>query len=165
MTRLEFVELQEEDLPFVKEVYDYYTLNTTVVYSIDPVPMEDIRSFVPVRDPLYRSFMLITPEGEKCGFCYFNKFKPRAAFSVSVEITIYLKPGFEGKGYGSEALLRLEGYVCEGRFANIVALISGDNMVSRHLFEKCGYTCCGNIRNAAYKFDRFLDLMFYQKLL
>lgn len=165
MNRLEFVELQEEDLPFVKEVYDYYTLNTTVVYSIDPVPMDDIRGFVPVRDPLYRSFMLITPEGEKCGFCYFNKFKPRAAFSVSVEITIYLKPEFGGKGYGSETLLRLEEYVREGGFANIVALISGDNMISRHLFEKCGYTCCGNIRNAAYKFDRFLDLMFYQKIL
>ena len=39
MNRLEFVELQEEDLPFVKEMYDYYTLHTTVVYSIDPVPM------------------------------------------------------------------------------------------------------------------------------
>lgn len=163
MNQLKFVEIEEEDLSFVKEMYDYYTLNTTVVYSIDPVPMEDIRSFVPVKDPLYRSFMLITPEGEKCGFCYFNMFKPRAAFSVSVEITIYLKPGFEGRGYGTEALLRLEDYVREGGFTNIVALISGDNMVSRHLFEKCGYTCSGNLKNVARKFDQYLDLMFYQK--
>lgn len=163
MNQLKFVEIEEEDLTFVKEMYDYYTLNTTVVYSIDPVPMEDIRSFVPVKDPLYRSFMLLTPEGEKCGFCYFNKFKPRAAFSVSVEITIYLKPGFEGRGYGTEALMRLEDYVREGGFTNIVALISGDNMVSRHLFEKCGYTCSGNLKNVARKFDQYLDLMFYQK--
>ena len=45
MNQLKFVEIEEEDLTFVKEMYDYYTLNTTVVYSIDPVPMEDIRSF------------------------------------------------------------------------------------------------------------------------
>ncbi len=163
MNRLEFVELEEEDLPFVKEVYDYYTLNTTVVYSIEPVPMEDIRSFVPVKDSFYRSFLLITPEGEKCGFCYFNKFKPRSAFSVSVEITLYLLPGFEGKGYGTEALQRIEPFVHDGGFTNIVALISADNLVSRHLFEKCGYTCCGNIKKVARKFNHYLDLMFYQK--
>jgi len=36
-------------------------------------------------------------------------------------------------------------------------------MVSRHLFEKCGYTCSGNLKNVARKFDQYLDLMFYQK--
>lgn len=158
-------ELQESDLPFVKEIYDYYTLHTTAVYSIEPVSMEDIRSFLPVHDPVYRSYIIKSPEGETIGLCYFNRFKPREAYRISVELTIYFKQEFTGKGYGSDAMKQLEEIIRAGGFHNIVALVGGENEASIRLFEKCGYTCCAHIREAAEKFNRKLDLKIYQKRL
>lgn len=163
MVRLE--ELREEDLPFVKEIYDYYTLHTTVVYSIEPVSYEQIRSFLPIGDPVYRSYMIQSPGGEPAGLCYFAKFKPRDAYRISVELTIYLKPEFAGKGYGSDALDQLEAIIKAGGFHNIMALVGGENDASIRLFEKAGYTCCANIKEAAEKFGRKLDLVMYQKIL
>jgi len=158
-------ELQESDLPFVKEIYDYYTLNSTVVYSLEALSFEDIRSFLPIGDPVYRSYIIKSPEGETVGLCYFNKFKPREAYRISVELTIYFKQEFAGKGYGSDAMRQIEEVIRAGGFHNIMALIGGENEASIHLFEKCGYTCCAHIKEAAEKFNRKLDLIMYQKIL
>ncbi|MDR3119070.1 MAG: GNAT family N-acetyltransferase [Mediterranea sp.] len=157
-------ELQESDLPFVKEVYDYYTLQSTAVYSIKPVSIEDIRSFLPVRDPVYRSYIIKSPGDETIGFCYFNKFKPREAYRISVELTIYFKQEFTGRGYGRDAMKQMEEIIKAGGFHNIVALVGGENEASIRLFEKCGYACCAHIKEAAEKFGRKLDLIIYQKI-
>lgn len=163
MIRLE--ELQENDLLFVKEIYDYFTLNTTVVYSIEPISLEQIRSFLPINDPIYRSFIIKSAEGDLVGFCYFSRFKPREAYRISVELTIYLKPEFSGKGYGSQALTQLEGVIRANGFHNIMALVGGENKASIYLFEKSGYTCCADIKEVAEKFGRKIDLKMYQKIL
>lgn len=157
--------LQEKDLPFVKEIYDYYTLHTTVVYFIHCVSMDELKTFVPIGDPIYQSFLVETPEGEACGFCYFSRFKPREAFRISVELTIYLKPDYKGRGYGHQVIRQVEPIIRKAGFSNIVALISGENEASIHLFERCGYERCAHIRQVAEKFGRKLDLKMYQKII
>ena len=158
-------ELQESDLPFVKEIYDYYTLNTTVAYTTEPLSFDEIRSFLPIGDPVYRSYLIKSPEGESIGLCYFSKFKPRRAYHISVELTIYFKPECTGKGYGSDAMRQLEAVIRAGGFHNIMALVDGDNEASIRLFEKFGYTCCAHVREVAEKFDRLLALKMFQKIL
>ena len=91
--------LTENDLPFVKDIYDYYTLHTTVVYFVHCASIDELKNYIPVGDPVYRSFIIETPEGAPCGFCYFARFKPREAFRISVELTLYLKPEFTGRGH------------------------------------------------------------------
>lgn len=141
--------LTENDLPFVKDIYDYYTLHTTVVYFVHCASIDELKNYIPVGDPVYRSFIIETPEGAPCGFCYFARFKPREAFRISVELTLYLKPEFTGRGYGKQAILRLEEIIRQEGFSNIMALISGENEASIRLFEKCGFECCANIRQVS----------------
>jgi len=158
-------ELRASDLHFVKEIYDYYILHSTAIYSNEPLTLEEIRTFLPIGDPVYRSYIVKSPEGETIGICYFNKFKPREGYRISVELTIYLKPEFAGKGYGRETMAQLEEVIRAGGFHNIMALIGGENEASIRLFEKCGYACCADIKEAAEKFGRKLDLKMYQKIL
>lgn len=163
--KTKYIDLVEDDLPFVKEIYDYYTLHTTVVYFINPVPVEQIKSFLPIADPVYRSYIIENEAGERVGFCYFSKFRPREAFRISVEVTIYLKPEYAGRGYGHEAIAFLEEQIKAGGFCNIMALVAGENQASIHLFERHNYVCCAHIRKVAEKFGQKLDLKMYQKQL
>ena len=156
--------ITEADFSFVKRIYDYYTLHTTVVYFIEPVPLEEIRRMVPVGDRHYRSFLICGADGERYGFCYFSQFKEKPAFRISVEVTIYLVPECCGKGIGRQALLLLEPYIRGGVLSNAVSLISDENEPSIRLFEKCGYLCCAEIRDVAEKFGKKLTLKMYQKL-
>lgn len=163
MDSVTFTELTEKDLPFVKELYDYYTLHSTAVYFTDPVPIEEIRCIVPVRNPDYRSFLIKDSTDKPLGFCYFARFKEKPAFRISVEVTVYLKPDGLHRGVGRQALEVLEKCIKEGGFSNAVALIDSENEASIHLFEKHGYTCCARIRDVAEKFGRKLTLNMYQK--
>lgn len=157
--------IEEQHLPFVKEVYDYYTLHTTAVYFTTCVTIEELRGYIPVGDDRYQSFLIETQQGERLGFCYFARFKPRQAFSISVELTIYLQPQYKGHGYGQQAMELIEPIIRQGGFSNIMALISADNKESIHLFERNGYECCANMKGVAEKFGRKLDLTIYQKRL
>lgn len=157
--------LEEQDLGFVKEIYDYYTRHTTVVYFVACATIDELRGFIPIDNERYQSFVIETEAGDPCGFCYFSRFKSKEAFDISVELTLYLKPEFTGQGYGSQIIEQIEPYIRQGGFHNIMALISGENEASIRLFERCGYECCAHIREVAEKFGKKLDLKMYQKRL
>lgn len=156
--------LTETDLPFVLELYNYYTLHSTAVYFIEPITLEEVRAIVPIGNQLYRSFLIRDKNDEAVGFCYFNRFKERPAFRVSVEVTIYLHPDQTGKGFGSEALCLLESYIRAEGFTNAVALIDSANDASIRLFRRHGYECCARIQSVAEKMGQLLTLEIYQKL-
>lgn len=156
--------LTEKDLPFVLELYNYYTLHSTAVYFIEPITLKEVRAIVPIGNQLYRSFLIRDKNDEAVGFCYFNRFKERPAFRVSVEVTIYLHPDQTGKGFGSEALHLLESYIRAEGFTNAVALIDSANDASIRLFRRHGYECCARIQSVAEKMGQLLTLEIYQKL-
>lgn len=50
-------------------------------------------------------------------------------------------------------------------YATMIAGIDADNAASIRMHERFGFTFAGKIVKAGYKFGRWLDLVFYQKLL
>lgn len=156
--------LTGEDLGFVRDTYNYYIQHSTAIFYLYPLTDDEVKRAVPVGDDRYKSF-LIKVNGETCGFCYFSRFKPKEAFDITVEITLYLLPSYGGKGIGYEAMQLFEPYIRAAGFGNIIALITGENTPSIRLFTKCGYSECGFVREVAQKFGRRLDLAMYQKLI
>ena len=157
------VPLVEDDLPFVRDVYNYFTAHTMVVYYFDPIDVEEVRTFLPVGDPHYHSFIIRTDAGERAGFCFYHPWNTRPAYRISVEITVYLAPGFEGRGLGPQAMDAPEEDIRRNGYRNIVAIIDGGNAASAHMVEKCGYRRCGVIRNVAQKNGQLLSSLIYQK--
>ena len=47
----------------------------------------------------------------------------------------------------------------------MVGGIDASNAVSIKLHESLGFTHCGTVKQAGFKFGRWLDLAFYQKIL
>lgn len=162
MEAIELIEMKDEDLVFVKEIYDYYILHSTAIFYLHPLTLDELRTNISIGDSRYRSF-IIQYKGCPCGFCYISKFKPKEAFDITVEITIYLKPDWGGKGIGYKAMELFEPQIWKAGFHNIVALVTGGNTASIKLFEKCGYNRCAHIEEVALKFNRLLDLDIYQK--
>lgn len=154
----------EADLPALHEIYSYYIANTTVTYAISPITPEQMREIVEPVSPRYKTFVILY-DGEICGYALFTRFKPREAFDISAEVTIYLKQGFGGKGIGGIALELLEN---EAKLANLhvlVALVASTNLNSHKLFLKNGYTKCADFKEVAKKFNQIIDLVCFQKII
>jgi L-amino acid N-acyltransferase YncA len=161
---LEFVELREEHLPVVREIYDFYVQNSTATFHTGSVSISDLREFMHIGHALYKSY-IITCDGEVNGYAYLTQFKRREAYDRTAEITVYLRSGATSKGLGITALLFLEKKAIELGIKVLIATISGSNKHSIHVFEKVGYFCCGHFREVGEKFGTILDVFTYEKIL
>lgn len=161
---IKLIDLKESDLKTVKEIYDYYIVNSTATFHTDLITIEELESIIPIAHPKYKSF-LIDYEGETCGYCYISQYKKRQAYDRTAEITIYLKPNFSGKGIGKEAMRLLETIAKDNGISVLIGIISGDNQVSIGLFEKCGYEKCAHFKQVGEKFNQLLDVVAYQKII
>lgn len=164
MNQLTFVPITEEHLEDILQIYNYYVVETTVSYHTEPLSLEEMRAIVIPVNSKYKSFIIYNNE-QLTGYVLLARYKPRQAFDVSAEVTIYLKPGCTAQGIGAEALQFIENAAEESDFHSLIATISGDNERSISLFERSGYQKCGHLQQVGFKFGQFLDLVTYQKLL
>lgn len=161
---IKLIDLMENDFNLVKEIYDYYILNSTVTFHKDLISIEELKNVILIAHPKYKSF-LIDYEGKTCGYCYISQYKKRPAYDRTAEITIYLKPEYSGKGIGEETLNMLESVAKKNEICVLIAIIAGENQASIRLFEKCGYEQCAHFKKVGEKFDRLLDVVAYQKII
>lgn len=162
MPDLDFTDLNNEDLLIVKEIYDHYILQSTATYYTEPVTIEELSKFIPVAHEKYKSF-LVKLNDEVIGFSYLSAYKNRQAYDRTAEVSLYLKPEFTGKGYGKIMLRQIEQVAQNKGIKVLIGIISGDNVNSIRLFEKCGYDKCAHFRQIGEKFGKVLDVVCFQK--
>lgn len=145
-------------------VYNYYIRQTTATFHINEITAPEMADILYDGDPRFPAFAILEEE-EFCGYCLLARFKKREAYDGTAEVTIYLKPGYEGRGIGSYAIGQIEETTLNYGFHTLLAVISGENTASIRLFTKMGYEGCGKLREVGLKFGRRLDIVYYQKLL
>jgi L-amino acid N-acyltransferase YncA len=159
---IEFKEIADQDFPAIKEIYDWYIANSTATFHTEPIRIEQLKEFIFVNHPLYKSYLIFTGN-DLAGYCFLTYYKNRQAYNRTAEVTIYLKPVFCEKGVGKVAMGHLENIAIAQGLKNLIGIISGDNDGSIALFEKSGYFKCAHFRNVGEKFGKVLDVVAYQK--
>ena len=82
-----------------------------------------------------------------------------------VEDLVYVDPVHHGRGIGRALLTELIKQATGLGYRTIVATVATDNRSGLQLHEKLGFESVGTIRNAANKFDRWMDITLMQKAL
>lgn len=159
---IEFKDLQSSSYHEVKEIYDWYILNSTATFHTEPITVEQLKEFVFVGHQLYPSYLMYV-DGDVAGYCYLTAYRNRQAYLRTAEITVYLKQGFTGKGLGRVALNHLEQKAIGNGLKNLIATIAGENHASIELFRKMAYVQCAHFKNIGEKFGRILDVVIFQK--
>lgn len=161
---LEIVAMEKKYLEDALFIYQWYVKNSTATFQIHDSTLTEMHELLFFTDPTYRSFAVL--ENTRCiGYGIITQFKKREAFDRTAEITIYLETTATRKGYGREVLEYLEEFARTQGFHALVALISGENTGSCKLFARNGYTQCAQYREVGFKFNRWIDLVCYEKIL
>lgn len=141
-------------------------VNTTAVYDYTPRPIESMTSWFEVKQRgNYPVIGVEDDDGQLLGFATYGSYRARPAYKYTVEHSVYVRKDQRGRGLGALlmreliALARGEGYHV------IVGGIDAENTGSIAFHEKLGFVYAGTIRQAGYKFGRWLDLTFYQLIL
>ena len=100
------------------------------------------------------------------GYAYAGPSRPRPAYRYSVENSVYIAPGLEGRGIGRTLLEELIRRCTALGLRQMIAVI-GDSghLPSIKFHESLGFTQAGHLRSVGFKFERWVDSVILQRQL
>lgn len=150
----------------ILDIFNDAILTSTALYDYKPRTMESMVAwFESKAQANYPVIGVVDDSGRLMGFASYGRFREQPAFKYTVEHSIYLHRDFRGQGLARELMCRLEQKAIEQNYHVLVGAIDLENAGSIFLHEKLGFTHSGTLQRAGFKFGRWLDLGFYQKVL
>lgn len=156
---------RQSDLQSILSIYNHAILNTTTVYTYEPVTIEERETWFHTKLEQAEPIFVYLKDGQVVGFATYGAFRNWPAYQYTVEHSIYVDPETRNEGVASQLLVKLIEEIKNRNYKTIVAGIDASNTASIKLHEKYGFELCGTIKSVGYKFDRWLDLAFYQLIL
>lgn len=140
--------------------------NSTALYDYRPRAPESMVAWFDnkARGP-YPVIGVENDAGELMGFASFGPFRAWPAYKYTIEHSIYVDARFRGRGLGRVLLTQIVAAAERQEFHVMVGGIDAANAISIKLHESLDFTHCGTVRHAGFKFGRWLDLAFYQRIL
>jgi len=164
MTAPALRQAREHDLPAITEIYGHAVLHGLASFEEQPPPLEEIaRRFAAVQ-ARGLPYLVVEDGGAVAGYAYAGPYRPRPAYRYTVEDSIYLAPGREGRGLGRLLLAELIAQ-CEAlALRQMVAVIGGrETTASIALHERLGFTHVGVLSGVGYKFGHWVDSVLMQR--
>jgi len=147
-------------------IFNEAIANSTALYDYKPRTPESMAAwFATKRANGFPVIGLEDDSGKLLGFASYGTFRAFPAYKYTVEHSVYVEKSCRGQGLG-RALL--EAIVAEAEAHSmhvVVGAIDLDNSASMALHKRLGFEHCGTIRQAGFKFGRWLDVAFLQKTL
>jgi phosphinothricin acetyltransferase len=162
---MEVRDATEADLPAILAIINEATVNTTAVWGLAPATLEARHAWW--RDRVEAGFpVLVAAEGDAVfGFASYGSFRPWEGYKYTVEHSVYVDAAARGRGVGRLMLGALIDHATASGKHVMVAGIEAGNTVSIRLHAAFGFTACGTLTQVGRKFDRWLDLLFMQRIL
>jgi L-amino acid N-acyltransferase YncA len=150
----------------ILEIFNDAIVNSTALYEYTPRPPESMASWFEAKVSSGLPVLgAVDDAGTLLGFASYGTFRDRPAYKYSVEHSVYVHRDQRRRGVGQALLSRLIAVATERQVHLMVGGIDRANASSIALHEKLGFTHAGTIREAGFKFGRWLDLAFYQLIL
>jgi len=156
----------EKQLLEILEIFNEAILNSTALYDYKTRTMEMMYAWY--ADKLNGNYPIIgafNQDDTLLGFATYGMFRVRPAYKYTVEHSVYVRSDMRCHGIGKVLLKEIIKKAEEQDFHVLVGGIDASNTVSIKLHEKEGFVFCGLIKQAGYKFGKWLDLVFYQLIL
>ncbi len=153
-----------EDAAAIAGIYNRYVTATTVSFETEPVSEEQMRVRIAQISAGFPYFVY-EREGRVEGYCYAHPWKERAAYSRTLETTIYLAPEFCGRGIGTRLMQYLVEECRSRGFRALIACITADNERSIEFHRSLGFKSVSHFAQVGYKQGRWLDVVDLERLL
>lgn len=154
-----------KDLPEILAIYNDAVLNTTAVYDYTPHTLEQRTAWFEEHKKAGYPIFVSEEKGVVTGFAAYGSFRDWPAYKYTIEHSIYVHPDHRRRGIARMLMEKLLAAADKEGYATMVAGIDSENEGSIRLHEQLGFRNTGTIRRAGFKFGRWLDLVFYQRML
>jgi L-amino acid N-acyltransferase len=153
-----------DDLSAINAIYNHYVLHSTCTYQTEPSTMEERAAWFAAHGAEHP--VIVAVEGDEViGWGSLSRFHIRAAYRHSVEDSVYVRHDALGKGLGGLLLGELVRLAKEVGHHTILGGISADQEASIALHTKFGFEKVSHLKEVGFKYGRWLDVVWMQRML
>ena len=158
-------EVQEGDLEAIDRIHTGYVRDTVATFDLEGLGPEGWREKWRTAVSADQPWLVREEGGEVVGFAIATAFRPKAAYRLTVESTIYLDPGAVGRGVGRPLYEAMLGEAARRGFHLAVAGITLPNRASVALHEALGFESVGTFCEVGHKLGEWRDVGWWQRRL
>ena len=149
------------DCKAITDIYNYYIEATVITFEEIPLTVSEMQNRVKGIREIF-PYLVYEENGEILGYAYVDAFHSRSAYRFTLEDSIYLRNGCQGKGIGRALLNELLNEVKKRDAHSIMAKIALPNERSVNLHEAFGFKNVGTLKEVGRKFDKWLDVGYWE---
>lgn len=161
----------EADAKALLDIYAPYVENTAITFEYTVPTEAEFQSRIEKVQKRY-PYLVAECDNKIVGYAYASAFHERAAYDWCVETSIYMERTFRRSGVGSRLYRTLEDYLRQQGILNMYACIAYPETEDEYLtwgsvrfHEKMGFKQTGMFRQSGYKFNRWYNSLWMEKLL
>ncbi|HVM99428.1 MAG TPA: GNAT family N-acetyltransferase [Caulobacteraceae bacterium] len=153
------------DLPGVLAIYNDIIATSTAIYTSEPTTLAERTAWWEMRRARGYPLIVAADRDEIFAFGSFGDWRTSPGYVSTVEHTVHVRADCRRRGLGRAIVTDLiERARALGKHV-MLGGIDADNSASLALHEGLGFERAALHRQVARKFDRWLDLVFVQRLL
>jgi len=153
-----------DDAKDIADIYNYFITETTVSFETQPLTVKEMAARIRDISAVFPYFVY-EEDGKILGYCYAHLWKERAAYSKTLETTIYLHKDATHRGIGSMMVNHLTDLCRTQGFHALIACITEGNEASIKMHEKIGFRKVSEYQQVGRKFGKWLDVVDMELLL
>jgi L-amino acid N-acyltransferase YncA len=152
------------DATAIAAIYNHYVRHTVVTFEEVPVAVKEMaQRILDVSERL--PWLVWEDGGAVLGWAYATAWKARSAYRFSVETTVYVAVTHQRRGVGDALYRKLIEDLRERKLHSAVGGIALPNEGSVALHEKLGFKKIAHFAEVGRKFDRWVDVGYWQLIL
>lgn len=154
-----------EDASEIAAIYNHYIHHSTATFEEFQLSPEQLVGRVKAVAEAGLPWLIAERQGAVFGYAYAIPWRERTAYRHSVEISAYVHPDHARSGAGSVLYRALIEALEHLGKRSVIGVVTLPNPASAGFHEKMGFVKVAHLRQVGYKFGRWLDVGYWQKLL
>jgi phosphinothricin acetyltransferase len=153
-----------DDIEDVNDIYNQFVLQSHATFDVEPTTIDWRREWFTHYGATGRYRVLVALAGERViGYAASSRFRPKAAYETSIEVSVYVGGDALGRGIGTRLYTSLFASLEQEDVHRAYAGIALPNPASVALHERFGFHKVAHFSEQGRKFGRFWDVAWYEK--
>jgi phosphinothricin acetyltransferase len=153
------------DAEAIAAIYAHHVVTGTASFDTVPPPPSHFEAKIAEVQAADWPFLVAEIDGSVAGYAYATQIRPRPAYALTAEDSIYVHHARARQGIGRALLTTLLDRSAACGFQQMIAVIGGGEPASVGLHAALGFREVGRLEAVGFKFGRWLDSVYMQKAL
>jgi phosphinothricin acetyltransferase len=152
------------DAEAISTILNYYVGRSTATFITEPQTLKESLDWLEAHGGSH-PVIVAEEQGLVVAWAALSSFRPRAAYKHTVELSVYVHHEFHRRGLGRALITELLVRAREASHHIVIGGACSESLASIALLEAFGFSRIGQFHQVGRKFDRWLDVVFYQLVL